>query len=81
MTAQLIDMPHWLEGLLPLAITLLGFVTLILLLRAVLGVNKTHEKLDEVLRELRDMRKQRPKESDPRAGGSESEGASSRGGK
>jgi len=54
-----------LERLRPWVITILGFVTLVLLLRAVLGVNTTHEKLDEILKQLREMKSHRPGESNP----------------
>lgn len=74
-------MPPELERLLPLAIAILGLVTLVLLMRAILGVNTTHEKLDEILRELREMKKHRKVESDPLTGGNESEDRNDREGK
>lgn len=58
-------MPPELERLLPLAIAILAVVTLVLLLRAILGVNTTHEKLDEILREVRDIKRKHSGPNDP----------------
>jgi hypothetical protein len=64
-----------LERLLPLAIAILGLATLVLLMRAMLGVNTTHEKLDEILRELHQIKSKRPEEHDPSPSGSEDKSA------
>jgi hypothetical protein len=53
------------ERLLSVGITLLVVITLILLIRAVLGVKTTHEKLDTILRQLRDMKSANPGATDP----------------
>ena len=68
-------MPPELERLLPLAIAILGLVTLVLLMRAILGVNTTHEKLDNILRELHQIKSKRPEEQDPPPSGSEDKSA------
>ena len=62
-------MPPELEKLLLLSVAILAAVCLILLIRALLGVNTTHSKLDEILRELREIKTGNPKPSDqsPRA--------------
>ena len=62
-------MPPELEVLLSLSLVITGVACLILLIRAALGVNTTHSKLDEILRELREIKGGPPKPSDrsPRA--------------
>ena len=64
-----------LEKLLAVSIAVLAVVTLVLLIRAVLGVNTTHAKLDEILRELQAIKSKDPKPSDPSPCGSDATSA------
>jgi hypothetical protein len=64
-------MPPELEQLLSASAAILAVVCLILLIRALLGVNTTHSKLDEILRELRKIKSEKPGRHDPSPRGSE----------